>query len=102
MTWHSGPALTATPEQGADMTPQLQFIQTMTAVRTACAFGGRTLQSLALALGLASWCFVGLPTRATAAEPAQDENLAYATTQGVGRRNVNLDTLESMRYFHAL
>ncbi len=40
---------------------------------------GRTLQSHAIALGLVSACFVGLPTRAGAAEPAQDENLAYAT-----------------------
>jgi len=39
---------------------------------------GRTLQSHAIALGLVSWCFVGLPTRAGATEPAQDETLAYA------------------------
>ena len=39
---------------------------------------GRTLKSHAIALGLVSWCFVGLPTRAGATEPAQDENLAYA------------------------
>jgi len=38
-----------------------------------------TLKSHAIVLGLVSSCFVGLPTRADAAEPAQNENLAYAT-----------------------